>query len=276
MLRRLFRKPALIVRRQDLADRRRPWSARPAGRLRGEARSACARARQPPLSRAFAMICSVAAIVRCASCSCRRLAASRASARNCWPCAWASAITLLPLRLDARERGVDLLGVRHAQGDLLAPLFEHAQHGLIGEPVQHRAHDREADHLGRQVRPVHAEGSGESLRPGRRRSSAPSTREESWSRSASMPIAVRLTSRGTRRRRRSLRRRRSPGSTEPESAVAAPGFRPTASDAFMPMRPTAMAAPNAARPMWRLPIMCAVLPLVSGAQRPILRRAAGK
>ena len=30
--------------------------------------------------------------------------------------------------------------------------------------------------------------------------------------------------------------------------VAAPGFRPTASDAFMPMKPTPMAAPRAARP----------------------------
>src|SRR4249920_3753460 len=37
--------------------------------------------------------------------------------------------------------------------------------------------------------------------------------------------------------------------------VAAPGLRPTASDAFMPMMPTAMAAPNAANAMCRLPVM---------------------
>src|SRR5512135_1122788 len=49
--------------------------------------------------------------------------------------------------------------------------------------------------------------------------------------------------------------------------VDAPGLRPTASEAFMPMRPTAMAAPNAARPTWRLPII-AFLPAFPCEVRP--------
>src|ERR1039457_1990223 len=36
--------------------------------------------------------------------------------------------------------------------------------------------------------------------------------------------------------------------------VEAPGLRPTASEAFMPMNPTPMAAPSAARPTCRLPV----------------------
>src|ERR1035437_3753127 len=36
--------------------------------------------------------------------------------------------------------------------------------------------------------------------------------------------------------------------------VEAPGLRPTASEAFMPMNPTPMAAPSAAKPTCRLPV----------------------
>src|SRR5512144_1257739 len=36
--------------------------------------------------------------------------------------------------------------------------------------------------------------------------------------------------------------------------VAAPGLRPTASEAFMPMKPTPRAAPRAARPTCMLPV----------------------
>src|SRR3981189_1738936 len=59
--------------------------------------------------------------------------------------------------------------------------------------------------------------------------------------------------------------------------VAAPGLRPTASDAFMPMMPTAMAAPRAARAMWRLPVITLlVLPwwpaLLTGTREPERRR----
>src|ERR1017187_252106 len=36
--------------------------------------------------------------------------------------------------------------------------------------------------------------------------------------------------------------------------VEEPGLRPTASEAFMPMKPTPMAAPSAARPTCRLPV----------------------
>src|SRR5512136_1043781 len=39
--------------------------------------------------------------------------------------------------------------------------------------------------------------------------------------------------------------------------VAAPGLRPTASEAFMPMKPTPRAAPSAARPTCRLPVSSA-------------------
>src|SRR3954465_12982098 len=38
-------------------------------------------------------------------------------------------------------------------------------------------------------------------------------------------------------------------------AVAAPGLRPTASDALAPINPTPIAAPRAARPMWILPVI---------------------
>src|SRR5580765_2065786 len=37
--------------------------------------------------------------------------------------------------------------------------------------------------------------------------------------------------------------------------VAAPGLRPTASEAFMPMRPTPSAAPSAANPTCRFPVI---------------------
>jgi hypothetical protein len=40
-----------------------------------------------------------------------------------------------------------------------------------------------------------------------------------------------------------------------QNLVEATGFRPTASEAFMPIRPTAMAAPRAARPTSRLPVI---------------------
>src|SRR4051812_43883750 len=43
--------------------------------------------------------------------------------------------------------------------------------------------------------------------------------------------------------------------------VAAPGLRPTASEARPPMRPTPRAAPRAARPTWMLPPM----PVAAGA-----------
>src|SRR4051812_19607575 len=36
--------------------------------------------------------------------------------------------------------------------------------------------------------------------------------------------------------------------------VAAPGLRPTASEAFAPIRPTPRAAPSAANPTWRFPV----------------------
>src|SRR5215472_8384612 len=39
--------------------------------------------------------------------------------------------------------------------------------------------------------------------------------------------------------------------------VAAPGLRPTASEAFMPMNPTPSAAPSAAKPTWRFPLISA-------------------
>src|SRR5204863_6709473 len=39
--------------------------------------------------------------------------------------------------------------------------------------------------------------------------------------------------------------------------VDAPGLRPTASEAFMPMNPTPIAAPSAARPTCRLPLISA-------------------
>src|SRR5579859_4064278 len=39
--------------------------------------------------------------------------------------------------------------------------------------------------------------------------------------------------------------------------VAAPGLRPTASEAFMPMKPTPSAAPSAARPTVRFPLSSA-------------------
>src|SRR5437899_2459269 len=39
--------------------------------------------------------------------------------------------------------------------------------------------------------------------------------------------------------------------------VAAPGLRPTASDAFMPINPTPMAAPSAAKPTWTFPLSSA-------------------
>src|ERR1700704_1244813 len=38
--------------------------------------------------------------------------------------------------------------------------------------------------------------------------------------------------------------------------VEATGFRPTASEAFIPIKPTAIAAPKAARPTWKLPFIC--------------------
>src|SRR6188768_944977 len=37
--------------------------------------------------------------------------------------------------------------------------------------------------------------------------------------------------------------------------VDAPGFRPTAMDAAVPIRPTLIAAPNAARATWILPVI---------------------
>src|SRR6267378_7538714 len=37
--------------------------------------------------------------------------------------------------------------------------------------------------------------------------------------------------------------------------VAAPGLRPTASEAFMPMKPTPIAAPSAANPTCRFPVI---------------------
>src|SRR5258707_458620 len=40
--------------------------------------------------------------------------------------------------------------------------------------------------------------------------------------------------------------------------VDAPGLRPTASEAFIPINPTPMAAPNAAMPTWRFPLNPAV------------------
>jgi hypothetical protein len=43
--------------------------------------------------------------------------------------------------------------------------------------------------------------------------------------------------------------------------VEAPGLRPTASDAFIPMIPTAMAAPRAANAMCKLPVIVSVLSL---------------
>src|SRR5579863_10205852 len=39
--------------------------------------------------------------------------------------------------------------------------------------------------------------------------------------------------------------------------VAAPGLRPTASEAFIPMKPTPRAAPSAARPTCRFPLISA-------------------
>src|SRR5438876_12386863 len=39
--------------------------------------------------------------------------------------------------------------------------------------------------------------------------------------------------------------------------VEAPGLRPTASEAFMPINPTPRAAPSAARPTCRLPLISA-------------------
>src|ERR1043166_78207 len=39
--------------------------------------------------------------------------------------------------------------------------------------------------------------------------------------------------------------------------VAAPGLRPTASEAFMPMKPTPRAAPSAANPTCTFPLSCA-------------------
>ena len=52
-----------------------------------------------------------------------------------------------------------------------------------------------------------------------------------------------LSSRGIWRKTRWPRRRQWPGSTWTKTGVAAPGLRPTASTAFMPMRPTPKAAP---------------------------------
>src|SRR5580765_5470403 len=39
--------------------------------------------------------------------------------------------------------------------------------------------------------------------------------------------------------------------------VAAPGLRPTASEAFIPIKPTPTAAPSAAKPTCRLPVISA-------------------
>src|SRR6185295_9985398 len=44
--------------------------------------------------------------------------------------------------------------------------------------------------------------------------------------------------------------------------VEAPGLRPTASEAFMPMKPTPRAAPRAARPTWMLPAISASMGLM--------------
>src|SRR5882724_13473772 len=46
------------------------------------------------------------------------------------------------------------------------------------------------------------------------------------------------------------------------TAVAAPGLRPTASDAFAPMAPTARDAPTAARPTCRFPSMYLLAPFL--------------
>src|SRR5215831_5936812 len=42
--------------------------------------------------------------------------------------------------------------------------------------------------------------------------------------------------------------------------VEAPGLRPTASEAFMPIKPTPRAAPSAAKPTCRFPVICSVFP----------------
>src|SRR6188768_526609 len=44
--------------------------------------------------------------------------------------------------------------------------------------------------------------------------------------------------------------------------VDAPGFRPTAVDAPMPINPTPIAVPSAARPTCKLPVICIVLSFV--------------
>src|SRR4029077_1023102 len=41
--------------------------------------------------------------------------------------------------------------------------------------------------------------------------------------------------------------------------VEASGFRPTASEAFMPIKPTPMAAPSAARPTVKFPVISSIL-----------------
>src|SRR5215813_398401 len=55
--------------------------------------------------------------------------------------------------------------------------------------------------------------------------------------------------------------------------VEAPGLRPTASDAVMPIKPTARAAPSADKPMCMLPVMSLPLPFSAATAVEYVRAA---
>src|SRR6185436_8259832 len=157
---RLFGQAQVILGRQDLAgDRRGGLHHQPADLLLELAEHArviaprrLARARQDLLGRLRRLARLVGADAR------RRLARLLDQ-----PLALVAGLAqdVEPLRFDARELRLDLLGVGQAGGNLLAPGLEHLEDRPVGQAVEHDADDAEADALREQVNPVHAERAGD-------------------------------------------------------------------------------------------------------------------
>ena len=125
--------------------------------------------------------------------------------------------------------------------------------------------------LGDQVRPVDAERPGDLVRPVRRCSPAASTQDIHGCTLSQSARAIALTPATVASLHEEQRvehdrfGERDGQNRLDQIGVAAPGLRPTASDAFMPMMPTARAAPRAARPTCRLPVIVFVLPVMRRA-----------